>query len=171
VPFALTDEATRLEVVKLDAGTHGFAKGATLRIVEKSTGAVLDEWTSGGKGHEIVKLLDVDTVYVLREVAAPTGYAKSAPVEFRLNRNAGAGIEIVSGATTMRNGVKVKNAERFGDYGINLYNWGADTVVHKTSGGAAAPRTGDERSAFLALCLAFVAICVAGTARYARKRL
>ena len=164
-PTAVYDDVTRLEVSKLEAGTHNYLEGATLQVVEKDTGTVVDEWTTGTAAHEITRVLDVETVYVLKEKKAPKGYDTAGDVEFSLNEAAGSGIQILSG----------DDAEQAGDYGINLFNTKiSKKVVHKkstkSSDAGILPRTGDQVTAWIVGALVLVAAIAAGVIVFARRR-
>ena len=89
------DAATYVEFNKLDSRTHEWVEGAHLSIVEAATGTVVNAWVSGKAPEVLEKALNVDTVYVLREDAAPEGYAVADPVEFRID--AYGVVEILSG--------------------------------------------------------------------------
>ncbi|MDO4806962.1 MAG: hypothetical protein Q4A07_06930 [Coriobacteriales bacterium] len=85
----VADNITRLNVDKLETGSRDQVKGAVLQVIKKETGEVVDEWTSDGTTHEIARnaggvhgALDIDTVYILREVSVPEGYEKAKDVEF-----------------------------------------------------------------------------------------
>ena len=73
---------TKLYVSKLDENTREPVTGAVLQIIEKSTGTVAYQWTSGTAAQAIERVLNVDTVYILREVTAPEGYDKAEDTEF-----------------------------------------------------------------------------------------
>ena len=166
-PVEVSDDVTHFQVYKLDASTHEFVKGAALCIVEKDSGQVVDEWTSEESFHEVEKVLDVDTVYVLKELEAPDGYYKASSVEFKLNAEEGSGIELISG----------DDAELAGDYGLNLYDTRVqgEKVVHKTrevvTNRTVAPRTGDETPLGLVIGLAITALVAAGVLQIAKRRL
>ena len=89
----LADNITRLNVNKLERGSHERVAGAHLCIIEKDTGRVVTEWVSDGSAHEIARnagdksSLDIDKTYILRELEAPAGYAKAADTEFVLHSN------------------------------------------------------------------------------------
>ena len=85
----VADNITRLNVDKLEKGSRDPVRGAVLQVIKKETGEVVDEWTSDGTTHEIARnaggvhgALDIDTVYILREVSVPEGYEKAKDVEF-----------------------------------------------------------------------------------------
>lgn len=60
--------------------------GASLRLVDATTGETVDEWTSSDVPHEIPgELLCAGHGYELREELAPAGYEELGPVAFRLD--------------------------------------------------------------------------------------
>lgn len=126
-PTTVSDDITRLHVNKLDADTHEYVQGAKMAIIEKDTGTVVDEWVSGTTTYTNEKALDVDKVYILREVAAPDGYDKVEDTEFMVNATEGTGITILSGP-----------GELTESYKVNLYDKAQpterETVVNKTRG-------------------------------------
>ena len=145
-PTTVSDDITRLHVSKLDADTHEFVEGATMSIIEKDTGVVVDEWVSGSGVHVNEKGLDVETTYILREMAAPDNYSVAKDTEFIINEIEGEGVTILTGP----------DAELTESYKINLYDKAKDTevvdTVEKPSGSTSsgkasttpAPKTGDE---------------------------
>lgn len=112
-PTTVSDDITRVHVAKLDADTHAFVEGAKMAIIEEGTGAVVDEWVTGAAAHENEKGLDVNVVYVLRELEAPAGYERVADVRFVVNETEGTGI------TVLEQGA---DSELAGSYLLNLYD-------------------------------------------------
>lgn len=92
----VSDEATRVEFNKLDARTHEWVVGAELSVREKETGRVVASWTSGSAPEVLQAVLNVDTVYVLREDAAPEGYELADDVEFSIDSYGN--VEILAGS-------------------------------------------------------------------------
>ena len=112
-PTTVSDDVTRLRVDKLDADTHEYVQGASMQIIEKDSGDVVEEWTTGSASHETIKRLDVGTVYILREVEAPEGYAKISDVEFVVKETEGEGIELLTTS---------EDADLTESYKLNLYD-------------------------------------------------
>lgn len=89
----VADNITRLNVNKLEKGSRDYVEGAHLCIIEKETGRLVTEWITDGTTHEIARntgdksSLNVDEVYILRELEAPEGYAKAADTEFVLRND------------------------------------------------------------------------------------
>ena len=113
------DEVTKLYVSKLDENTREPVTGAVLQIIEKSTGTVAYQWTSGTAAQAIERVLNVDTVYILREVTAPEGYDKAEDTEFSFD---------AYGNLTVHSG---PDAEWVGDTTLNLYDTKRDVTITK----------------------------------------
>lgn len=170
-PFEVVDEATQLQVSKLDKANHSFVEGAKLQIAESASGKVIDTWTTGKGLYSITEVLDADKEYVLTEIEAPDGYAVAEPVTFKIASEEGAGVVIVSGA----------DAEPVGDFGLNLYDSKLETekVVHKpgkktveeTKSGKG-PQTGDTNIIWPVVAIAVLALVVIAVAlrmRHSKK--
>lgn len=86
----VADNITRLNVNKLEKGARDYVQGAHMAIFEKETGKLVTEWITDGTAHEVARntddpnrgALDVDVVYILRELEAPEGYQRAEDVEF-----------------------------------------------------------------------------------------
>ena len=113
------DEVTKLYVSKLDENTREPVTGAVLQIIEKSTGTVAYQGTSGTAAQAIERVLNVDTVYILREVTAPEGYDKAEDTEFSFD---------AYGNLTVHSG---PDAEWVGDTTLNLYDTKRDVTITK----------------------------------------
>ena len=111
------DEVTKLYVNKLDTNTREPVTGAVLQIIEKDTGTVVYQWTSGETTQGMERVLNVDTTYILREVTAPDGYDKAEDTDFIFD--AYGNLTVLSGA----------DAEWVGDTTINLYNTKRDVTI------------------------------------------
>ena len=103
----VADNITRLNVNKLEKGAQDYVEGAHMAIFEKETGKMVTEWVTTGSVHEVARntddpnrgALDVDVVYILRELEAPKGYKKAADVEFVIHSDDfNTSGEILSGA-------------------------------------------------------------------------
>lgn len=106
----VSDEVTKLNVSKLDATSHEYVSGAKMQIIEKSSGEVVCEWTTGESTKAIERMLNVDTIYILHEAAAPDGYDVAQDTEFSLD---------IYGNLTVISG---SDAEKKGDISLNLYD-------------------------------------------------
>lgn len=170
-PTQVSDDITRVHVNKLDADTHEYVQGASMAIIEKETGTVVDEWVTGSATHANEKNLDVDKVYILREISAPDGYEKVEDTEFMINATEGAGITILSGP-----------GELTESYKVNLYDKVTTTtnekVVTKTnetttkgSDRTVAPKTGDETPINLITLLVAIGILAIGGLELVKRRM
>lgn len=81
----VADNVTRLDVNKLETGSRDAVVGAKMQIIEEETGAVVAEWMTDGNVHELSKILDIEKVYILREVSAPEGYEVAPDTRFILH--------------------------------------------------------------------------------------
>lgn len=162
-PTKVSDDVTRVHVNKLEPETHEYVKGASMSIIDKETGKVVDEWVTGKETHAIEKALDVDKVYILREVSAPDGYEKVQDTEFVVNATEGEGITILSGP-----------GELTESYKINLYDKVKPTekeiVVTKTRPGPA-PKTGDETPISLVVTLVVIGILAIAILEIPKRRM
>lgn len=161
----VSDDITRLNVAKLDPDTREYVKGATMQIIEKDTGEVVDEWVTTDTTHKNEKSLNVNVVYILRELSAPDGFQKAKDTEFMVNETEGTGITILSG----------DDAELTQSYTINLYDKKGTTTnevtytktnnktTTTTTSKVKAPKTADETpilavSAAVVVCLASISV-------------
>lgn len=94
--MTVSDDITRVHVSKYNAETHEPLLGAKFAIIRSDTGEVVDEWVTDGTAHELEKFLDVNVVYILREVEAPAGYTAVADTVFVVDEMEGAGITIIN---------------------------------------------------------------------------
>ncbi|MDO4538127.1 MAG: hypothetical protein Q4B54_08190 [Coriobacteriales bacterium] len=127
----VADNITRLKVNKLEKGARDYVVGAHLAIIEKETGKVITEWTTDGSEHEVSRnageadgALNVDTVYILRELEVPAGYKKAADVEFVIHSdNFNTSGEIISGDENGNaDSEAIKGSGPVQAYVINLYD-------------------------------------------------
>ncbi|MEE0956098.1 MAG: Cna B-type domain-containing protein, partial [Eubacterium sp.] len=81
----VADKVTNLNVQKLDKDSLKPIAGAHLQILEKATGSVVQDWTSGQTGTSFYRSLNVNTEYILHEVSAPDGYDVAPDVVFTID--------------------------------------------------------------------------------------
>jgi hypothetical protein len=147
-PIQVSDDTTHFSVNKLDADTQEYVQGASMAIINEATGEIVDQWVTGKATHSTDKALDVNVVYILREVEAPEGYEKVDDVRFEVNETEGTGITILS---------QGNDSELKESYVVNLYDKQKvvenEIVVTETkptptpttsTSKAPAPKTGDE---------------------------
>ena len=133
----VADNITRLNVNKLEKGARDGVVGAKLCIINKETGEMVGEpWISDGTTHEIARnsdnpksgALDIDVVYILRELEAPEGYAKAADTEFVIHSdNFNTTGEILSGPDADSEEIHGSGPEQA--FVINLYD---EATMHVT---------------------------------------
>ena len=79
-PVTMYDNPVSVKISKQDITTHNELPGAELTVSNKTTGQVIDTWTSTDTPHEITGLKD--GVYELTEITAPNGYEIAEAVTF-----------------------------------------------------------------------------------------
>lgn len=86
-PIIVVDErSVNVKISKQDVTNGKEIKGAKLKLIDKETGEVIEEWTSGDKPHEISgEKFEDGKEYILRETLAPKGYNVSSDVVFTYN--------------------------------------------------------------------------------------
>lgn len=153
----VSDATTELIVEKLNTNTREYVADAKLQIMEKSTGKIVYEWVTGNAAQAMKRVLNVNTVYILREVSAPSGYEKAADSEFTMDEFGN--LTLISGA----------NAEWVGDKRLNLYNTPItqtvvnrvyNNIVTQTNRIVNSPKTGD--GAPIVSVLVFVVFALLG---------
>ena len=105
--------------------------GATIQLIEKETGKIIEEWISSNEVHKVNYLVE-GKEYIMREIKAPNGYEIAEDIIFRAKD----GIEV-----TMQNNQILMNivetgdnmnpklllgtiiASLFGIFGIIIYNY------------------------------------------------
>ena len=80
----MRDDVTKVEILKLDAGTGRPLAGARFEILDQS-GKVWETWTSTGEPHRIYGKLTAGERYILREISAPAGYRSMEDTAFTVN--------------------------------------------------------------------------------------
>lgn len=129
----VADRTVHVDVHKLGRETREYVKGAQLQIIDKATGEVMAEWTTGEEKQQINRILDVSDerethVYVLREVSAPEGFERADDVEFIVKSvNFETKGEVLSGAETADGKLNAEFRNVEGDietqaFVINLYD-------------------------------------------------
>ena len=79
-PVTMYDSPVSVKISKQDITSHAELPGAKLTVINKTTGQVIDTWTSTDTPHEIKGLKD--GVYELTEVTAPNGYEVAETITF-----------------------------------------------------------------------------------------
>lgn len=142
--IGVADEVTKLNVTKVD-NQGNYLTGAHLQILEKETGKVICDWVSTADTFSTLRELNVNTVYILREVEAPTGYVKASDTEFKLDDY---------GIVTKISG----DAQLVDDQTFNLYNSKQvkEKIVYKTN--VTTVKTGDNTNIVIYVILLFVSL-------------
>ena len=83
--MTMFDDTTKVKITKYDITTKKELPGATLRITEKETGKLIEEWVSKKESHYIEAKLIAGVEYVLAETRAPRGYKVAKPITFKVN--------------------------------------------------------------------------------------
>lgn len=164
------DEPTLVEVAKLDSRSHEWVEGAKLSIAERDTGKVVASWTSGQAPETLEGVLNVGTVYVLREDEPPADYKVAALVEFAIDQY---------GSVEILNGDDNGNAE-LSDSTIRLYDTrltvenvvteNRENVRDVPGPGTTLARTGDALALGAVALVACVALVVLALAIRKRRR-
>ena len=82
----VTDELTRVEIDKFDSDGNKLF-GATMQIINKATGEVVEEWTTTDETKVVEGLEHGD--YILREITAPNRFQKVLDIEFTVTDDNG----------------------------------------------------------------------------------
>ena len=81
ITITMVDLDNDIQVAKVD--NHGtLISGAKLKITNKETGEVVDEFVSGKEMHNVSEKLVGGKTYILSEVEAPKGFEKAKEIEF-----------------------------------------------------------------------------------------
>ena len=165
----VSDEVTKLDVAKVDAGVkHEPVSGAQLQILEKDSGKVVYSWTSSDEAEQIHKVLNVNTAYILHEVSAPEGYETAPDTEFSIDDY---GTVSFSTGGTIEN-----NAELTDKYSVNLYDKKVGEERNIALQGEAATtnvstaQTGDNTPFMLVAIVLVIAVAGVGITAAARRR-
>ncbi|MEG2603498.1 MAG: SpaA isopeptide-forming pilin-related protein, partial [Clostridia bacterium] len=88
VGLSMTDEHTRVRILKVDEQTGLPLAGATLALYEgtSAAGTLLDTWVTTTDAREITGVLKVGHTYFLTETQAPSGYSVSVSYIFTLKQ-------------------------------------------------------------------------------------
>ena len=81
ITITMSNEPTEMLFSKVDATGKTELPGATLQVIEKTSGIVVDEWVSGETPHRIRHLVEGNE-YILKEISAPYGYEVAESITF-----------------------------------------------------------------------------------------
>jgi pilin isopeptide linkage protein len=125
------DHVTELKVGKRDSISGEYVGGAKLQILRKEADGsetLIREWTSSDVGREsFTKLLDVNTVYILREVQAPAGYDTAPDTEFSIDDYGNVGVYTNEGQVSYDHAQRTEVAD---SASLDLFD--VKLAVHKT---------------------------------------
>ena len=110
-------------------------------------------------------MLNVGTVYILREISAPSGFEKVQDVRFKVNETEGSGITVLSSGD---------DSELTESYKVALYDKPISNVNEITTTKTTttvAPKTGDETPLWSVGVLVFVGGALILLLQFAKRRL
>ena len=88
VTIVMEDEKLHVRVLKKDPSGEPL-EGAVLRLFEKGSDEVLDEWTTVKEPHDISVFVEEGHTYILQETECPAGYSMTAEKEFTVEAGIG----------------------------------------------------------------------------------
>ena len=84
----IQDQKLETKIDKTNITGDKEVPGATIEVVDKTADKTVDTWTSDGKGpHDIGSKLKAGHTYTLKETSAPTGYAYTTDVTFKVDKD------------------------------------------------------------------------------------
>lgn len=75
------NKPTEMEFSKVDETGTNELPGATIQIIDKETGKIIEEWISTDEPH-IIKYLVEGKEYIMKEITAPNGYEIAEEISF-----------------------------------------------------------------------------------------
>ena len=75
------NKPTEMEFSKVDETGTKELPGATIQVIEKETGNIIDEWVSTEEKHKI-NYLEEGKEYIMRELTSPDGYEIAEEINF-----------------------------------------------------------------------------------------
>ena len=81
----MRDDTTKVEISKKSITGDDELEGATLQVIDKETGDIIDEWVSGKTPHQIVGVLTAGKTYTLVEIQTPAHYRFAENVDFTVS--------------------------------------------------------------------------------------
>lgn len=75
------NQPTEMTFSKLDETGVKELPGATIKVVEKDSGKIIDKWTSNNENH-IINYLIEGKEYIMQEISAPYGYSIAEEIVF-----------------------------------------------------------------------------------------
>ena len=124
------DTITSVKISKVDIADGEELEGATIQLIDKETGEVVEEWTSTNKAHEVTGLTTGKT-YILRETVAPEGYGITSDTTFELKEDGSIDTEKTT-TTVSEEGVLLVEDTRRIDFIVNKVSATDDHELYDT---------------------------------------
>ena len=124
------DTITSVKISKVDIADGEELEGATIQLIDKETGEVVEEWTSTNKAHEVTGLTTGKT-YILRETVAPEGYGITSDTTFELKEDGSIDTEKTT-TTVSEEGVLLVEDTRRVDFIVNKVSATDDHELYDT---------------------------------------
>lgn len=113
----LINTITSVKISKVDIADGEELEGATIQLIDKETGEVVEEWTSTNEAHEVTGLTTGKT-YILRETVSPEGYGITSDTTFELKEDGSIDTEKTT-TTVSEEGVLLVEDTRRIDFIVN----------------------------------------------------
>ena len=126
----LINTITSVKISKVDIANGEELEGATIQLIDKETGEVVEEWTSTNKAHEVTGLTTGKT-YILRETVAPEGYGITSDTTFELKEDGSIDTEKTT-TTVSEEGVLLVEDTRRIDFIVNKVSATDDHELYDT---------------------------------------
>ena len=124
------DTITSVKISKVDIADGEELEGATIQLIDKETGEVVEEWTSTNEAHEVTGLTTGKT-YILRETVAPEGYSITSDTTFELKEDGSIDKEKTT-TTVSEEGVLLVEDTRRIDFIVNKVSATDDHELYDT---------------------------------------
>ena len=126
----LINTITSVKISKVDIADGEELEGATIQLIDKETGEVVEEWISTNKAHEVTGLTTGKT-YILRETVAPEGYGITSDTTFELKEDGSIDTEKTT-TTVSEEGVLLVEDTRRIDFIVNKVSATDDHELYDT---------------------------------------
>ena len=126
----LINTITSVKISKVDIADGEELEGATIQLIDKETGEVVEEWTSTNEAHEVTGLTTGKT-YILRETVAPEGYGITSDTTFELKEDGSIDTEKTT-TTVSEEGVLLVEDTRRVDFIVNKVSATDDHELYDT---------------------------------------
>ena len=126
----LINTITSVKISKVDIADGEELEGATIQLIDKETGEVVEEWTSTNEAHEVTGLT-TGKIYILRETVAPEGYSITSDTTFELKEDGSIDTEKTT-TTVSEEGVLLVEDTRRIDFIVNKVSATDDHELYDT---------------------------------------